>query len=575
MIRLRFNRASLAFHLNLLWQLMIVAGCALLFAASAWSAGVAQPSAHEIAQGQVRHHIAVFGSWNGSTSPDVQNPEPLYRDGNLIGYHFPVLPSGYVIVAANDLLSPVPFYSTRSSFDRGRSKNPLALESWMVDRLNQKAEAALELQKRAASLDDDDAAAVSSSRIRDAWTYLNRLGGQMTDVDYHQRSNAGPVRGGGQILRGAAVSPLLTTVWGQDTPYNSVAPDDACTGGHTLTGCVATAWAQVLKYWQWPPHDVGGDGSHTYTWKGASVTESLSADFTNTEAFQWTDMADDLTAPGTTQLQIDAVSKLMYVLGVSTEMDFGCPESPAGSASTRWADEVLDTYFNYKPMTAMSNRLDVSNYTAAEWFGMIKNELDQDPPRPIVFSMGSPSGWHEVVIDGYQTGVADKVHINFGWEGNYDAYYDITDDDDFNTPGTDWNTGYNQVMVIGIEPDNIPPVVQAGVDANVEELTSVTLTVESATDPEGLGVSRYQWSQISGPSATINDPSSAAPVIITPDVHTTSNLVFQVKVYDVNRAFGTDESIITVNNTDGSASAPTTGSSSGGGGGCFLNLFKF
>jgi hypothetical protein len=567
MIRLRFNR-----RLNLLRRLIMVAGCVLFFAPWAWSGSVAQPSAREVAQGQVRHHIAIFGSWNGSTSPVVGNHEALSRGSKLIGYHFPVLPSGYIIVAADDLLSPVPFYSTRSSFDQGRSKNPLALESWMVARLNAKAETASQLHKRAASSDGDAAVTASPSRIKGAWTYFNRLGSDMTDAENDRGLTAGSTLEGEQILRGATVSPLLATVWGQDTPYNSAAPDDACTGGHTLTGCVATAWAQVLKYWQWPPHDVGGDGSHTYTWQGATVTTNLSADFTDIGAFQWADMPDDLTAPGTTQTQIDAVSKLMYAIGVSAEMVFGCPESSGGSASSRWADEVLDTYFNYQSMTALGNRLDVLHYTSAEWFGIIRNELDQDPPRPIIFSMGSPNGWHEVVIDGYQTGVADKVHLNFGWDGNYDAYYDITDDNDFNTPGNDWNTGYNQVIVIGIEPDNIPPVVQAGNDADADELTAVTLTVANATDPEGLGVSHYQWTQLSGPAASIDDPAIAAPTITTPDVHAASDLVFQVKAYDVNRAFGTDTCTITVNNTDGST-PPTAiaGSGGGGGGGCFLN----
>ena len=163
------------------------------------------------------------------------------------------------------------------------------------------------------------------------------------------------------------------------------------------------------------------------------------------------------------------------------------------------------------------------------------------------------------------------MHINFGWDGNYDAYFDITDDDDFNTPGTDWDVAYNQVMVIGIEPDNIPPVVQAGDDANAEELTTVTLSVASASDPEGLGVSHYQWTQVSGPGAVIHSPSSATTTITTPNVHATSNLVFQVKAYDVNRASGTDTCTITVNNTDGSA-APSIISytSGGGGGGCFI-----
>ncbi len=577
MIRLRFSRKLARFSYFVFGGFFAIGIFSLWFAPGALCGSIALPSAQKVALGQIRHHLAIFGSWNGSTSPVIQSHEPLYREGELTAHLFRVDPSGYLIVAANSRLSPVPFYSTRSTFDTHRSDNPNAIESWMVARLNARALAASQIQKHAASENATAGLASSSSRINNAWTYFDRLGSDRLDVDNPRSLSQDSVIVPEDIIRGAAVAPLMTTVWGQFSPYNAEAPDDACASGHTLTGCVATAWAQLLKYWQWPPQDSGGDGSHTYTWNGANVTASLSADFSNTEAFQWTDMPDDLTAQGTTQDQVDAVAKLMYAVGVSAEMDFGCPESLGGSASTRWADEVLDTHFGYQPMDPFNNRLDVSDYTAFQWFSIIKNELDHDPPRPIIFSMGSPGGWHEVVIDGYQEGVADKVHINFGWDGSYDAYYDITDDDDFNTPGSDWDVGYNQVMVIGIEPDNIPPVVQAGPDAHAEEMSNVTLSVVSASDPEGLGVSRYQWSQVSGPAATIQNPESTTPNIITPNVHVTSYLVFQVKAYDVNHAPGTDTCTITVNNTDGSA-APTQisfgRSSSGGSGGCFVTLLN-
>jgi hypothetical protein len=337
-----------------------------------------------------------------------------------------------------------------------RADNPSTIESWMVGRLNARAEAASDLQKRADSLGGASGSTGTSGRIDNAWAYFDRLGGDDAGDDASRSLIDGSDGGTSDIVRGATVAPLLATAWGQDTPYNLETPDDSCASGHTLTGCVATAWAQVLKYWQWPPQSSGGEGTHAYTWVGNSVEADLGVDFSNTEAYQWSEMPNDLTAAGTTAGQKDAVSKLIYYLAVSAEMDFGCPESAGGSASARWADEVLDTHFKYKTMDASNNRLVMSDYSAAQWFSIMKNELDQDPPRPIIFSIGSPSGWHEVVIDGYQEGVADKVHINFGWDGNYDAYYDVTDDNDFNTSGINWDVENNQIMVIGIEPDNTP-----------------------------------------------------------------------------------------------------------------------
>jgi chitinase len=130
-------------------------------------------------------------------------------------------------------------------------------------------------------------------------------------------------------------------------------------------------------------------------------------------------------------------------------------------------------------------------------------------------------------------------------------------------------------MVTGIEPQNNPPVVQAGDDVVAEEQTEVTLSVTSVSDPEGVGISGYSWNQIAGPGATIANATTPTPTIGTPDVDEISELVFQVRVTDLNRAFGEDTCMVTVNNTDGSVAAPSpsiSASSGGGGGGCFIDV---
>ena len=55
-----------------------------------------------------------------------------------------------------------------------------------------------------------------------------------------------------------SVEPLVKTKWNQDAPYNTLCP--VIDGKATVTGCVATGMAQVMKYHAWP---VKGTGSHT------------------------------------------------------------------------------------------------------------------------------------------------------------------------------------------------------------------------------------------------------------------------------------------------------------------------
>ena len=49
------------------------------------------------------------------------------------------------------------------------------------------------------------------------------------------------------------VDQLVLTKWNQDWPYNMFTPEHPeGNNGHTYTGCVATAMAQIMKYWEYP-----------------------------------------------------------------------------------------------------------------------------------------------------------------------------------------------------------------------------------------------------------------------------------------------------------------------------------
>ena len=73
--------------------------------------------------------------------------------------------------------------------------------------------------------------------------------------------------------RAVVVDALLATQWNQDAPYNNLCP--MIGSNRTVTGCVATAMAQIMKYHGYPSR---GIGSHSYTWNG----QTWSADFQNT-----------------------------------------------------------------------------------------------------------------------------------------------------------------------------------------------------------------------------------------------------------------------------------------------------
>jgi hypothetical protein len=549
------------------------------------SAGHCDPvdasTARLVAENLLRQHVRIYGDWNGSPAPTINAVQAVRYKNVTVAYNFKVAPSGHVLVAVDDTFSPVLLYSTDASFDPGRVDQAGTLESVMIPALQRDVSVLSSSHPACGGVADSACDDQARSRIRNAWTALKSVSASTSRTDA-LRSTADTVPT--QTRDNAAVvtvGPLLSTAWAQNAPYNLDTPAVNGKGGcaHALTGCVATAWSQVLRYWSWP---IQGQGSHSYTWYG----QTLSADFAT--AYDWPDMPDSLGG-SSSAAEKEAVSLLIYQVGVSADMSYGCTSSGSGA----WANDILPVYFKYKTSIQLCNRANKDGthlpYTSDEWLSLLTNELDADPPRPVIFSIFTASGGgHEAVVDGYQRTDVDLVHINFGWSGYSDGFYNITSD--FDGGGYLWTTD-QQDAVIGIEPDNNPPVVSAGGDQTVAEFTQVQLN-GSASDPEGVGIQSYAWTQISGPTVSLSDPTSPTPMFTAPSVDATTDLIFQLKATDANRAFATDDCTIAVSNSDGSGGSQTpappadtsngngggsgghdssgSGGSGGSGGGCFI-----
>lgn len=239
----------------------------------------------------------------------------------------------------------------------------------------------------------------------------------------------------------AAVAPLLGGIkWNQTEPYNNRCPLYDGTN-RSVTGCVATAMAQVMMYYRYPKALKATIKAYTTKSKGIGIPEISSG-----ATYDWDNMLPDYSQSDYTSAQDDAVAKLMYHCGAAVKMDYG----PSSGANVTPA--ILATYFGYD--ADLMQDLTRTCFTLQQWMTLIDNELKAK--RPILYSGKSSGGGHEFVCDGSDG--KGLYHINWGWGGYQDGYFDLTilQPQKGGAGSGSAVDGYNRdcSMIIGIAPDN-------------------------------------------------------------------------------------------------------------------------
>jgi len=268
------------------------------------------------------------------------------------------------------------------------------------------------------------------------------LQGYADEIQHMPENVTAASRGVGQKRVAAptrsSVSPLLTTRWNQRAPYNNSCP--IISGSHAVTGCVATAMAQVMNYHKYPLNE-------TTTIPGYSPTDGHPAmsDLAST-TFDWDLMRDDYASNDVSEAATE-VAKLMLYCGTSVEMGYGTSASGATTSKIVYA---LTHYFDYD---AGAKYVERNNYNYSDWVELIYNELAAG--RPMVFGGQSTGGGHAFVCDGYDED--DFFHINWGWAGSSDGYFRLSNlaPKSQGAGGSTTSDGYNMSLgaTIGVQPN--------------------------------------------------------------------------------------------------------------------------
>jgi hypothetical protein len=245
------------------------------------------------------------------------------------------------------------------------------------------------------------------------------------------------------------VAPLLTTLWNQSPYYN-----DLCPGG-SVTGCVATAMAQIIKYWAYPLHGTGQSSYNENDYGPLSANYAMAT-------YIYSLMPNSLSGPNS------EVAQLMSDCGISVNMDY----SPSGSSAfvicsdnPISAQHSYTAYFGYDPNQIQGLYRD--NFADANWHSKLKGDLDIG--RPIQYAGFGNDGGHTWVVDGYD--VNDMYHMNWGWGGSANGYFDINT---LNPAGMDFSN--SEEAVFGIVPN-----ATQSVDAGVLNITPNNIVCNAGT----------------------------------------------------------------------------------------------
>jgi hypothetical protein len=321
--------------------------------------------------------------------------EPLY-------YIVYLNPQGFAIVPADDLVEPVVGFTAQGVFDPSPD-NPLGA---LVSRdLPGRVLTMRQLEKEAVATGRPGRHAGLMDQARRKWRWLESEG-----------ETESPLEAGVGAISDVRVAPLVQSKWSQGNEgsaycYNYYTPN------HYVCGCVATALAQLLRFWQWPTAGVG-TGSYTIYVDDTATTRNLRGGNGAGGPYDWGNMVLDPSS-STTDSQRQAIGALTHDAGLPVHMSYAAGGSGADTLATA---DALKNPFGYS--NAKKGYNSGSNLPTAQRNTMVNPNLDAG--YPILFGITGSVGGHAIVCDGYGYNSSTLYHhLNLGWAGASDAWYNL------------------------------------------------------------------------------------------------------------------------------------------------------
>jgi hypothetical protein len=385
------------------WFAAVVAVALMIVPLAAFAKPVAKDEAATAVRGWLRHPGHGLKTPLGNAVGNIE----VYADaaGDPLYFIVNLQPSGFVIVPADDLVEPILCFCPAGKYVAS-DRNPLGalVMSDVPGRL------ALARAKPAADPQPHQAEA------RRRW-------GQFRTAAPATASLAGL-----SSVSDVRVPPLIQSLWDQGNAaggncYNYYTPN------HDVDGCVATAMAQLMRFYQYPTAGVGTASFSIYV-NGNTQTASLRGGNGSGGAYDWTNMPL-VPANGLTTVQRQAIGALCYDAGVSVHMQYTANSS--GAYPTDVVPALLNVFLFHNAICGGNG-----GNVGSGLNGMLNPNLDAGFPCLLSIRDSTGAAGHEIVADGYGYDSSTLYHhLNLGWSGYADAWYNLPG---FNAGGYNWQS---------------------------------------------------------------------------------------------------------------------------------------
>ena len=390
--------------------------------------------AKELGEQQVRSAVQTWVRYvTADARPNavIERMEPYQVNGKTVAYIAHLSGGGFCLCGADDLVLPVYLYSPKGTYDRDNPNYQYIL--WEIETRLKNLQTGIEEK-------DPKLQPYEEALAERAVFWQDLSAGRMPRR----------MEGKAPLVEPDMIELPVTSHWTQRSPYNNSCPigDVDCTAcpndlspiSPARLGCVATATAQIMKYWNWP---LSGTEERSYPWDGDDScddpvgAQELSADLT--DPYEWQNMPDDCES-GCSQAQQDALAELCYEVAVALETDFGvCGSFSSGDK----IDDVLKSYFRYHEDGRHSETIDIEEIAEEiQWLRPVAMRGSR-----IAKEKGKVG--HAWVIYGYNKGTDPdrEFKVNMGWGGYFDDWYTLD-----NVYGPNGVYNLNRIQVTRIAP---------------------------------------------------------------------------------------------------------------------------